>query len=138
VICEIETGKQKPWRFTLINICDALEIPANDRRRIFKHFNHEDADFNDPAIILRTIRVKEGITQDQLAKLAGTNRGTISNFEKGEVKNVELAARICDALEIGAEDKASILNYFHEDNEHQEPSDGVHAGMQGEPAHCTD
>jgi len=138
VICEIETGKQRPWRYTLVRICDELSMPDIDRASLFRHFKHEDVSgLNDPIIIVRSIRKKIGMTQDDLAARVGSNRGVISKFEKGELINLELAELICDALGIKGKKKSKILKSLHEDNEHQEPETGVHAGMPCEPAHDT-
>ncbi|MBT1166247.1 helix-turn-helix transcriptional regulator [Bifidobacterium simiarum] len=53
---------------------------------------------------LRELRLKRGLTQQQLADKSGSSRGNIANYENGiiDVSNMTLgtALKICDALRV--------------------------------------
>lgn len=53
---------------------------------------------------LRTLRLKKGLTQQQLAKEAGLGLNTISNYEKGKTypKNREVYATLANILGVTA------------------------------------
>lgn len=125
-ICDIETGKKRPWRNTLVVICDELELTAADRLKVFRHFGHEDVDMDDIFFALSRARVEMGLSQAELGTKIGASRGKVHNFEKGRGVSPELTVSICAALELSAEDTAAIMTHFDEDNEHKEPADGVH------------
>lgn len=130
-ICEIERGNKKPWRRTLVAICDELAINATDRNRIFRFYKHKDIEPGDVFYALSRIREGEGLTQQQLADITGYTRSQVFYFEKGR-GNAEMASVICDALKIPAEDKAAILEHFNENNGHQGFEDELHAEGAGE------
>jgi transcriptional regulator with XRE-family HTH domain len=54
---------------------------------------------------IRTIRAKKGITQDQLAELAGLNRVHLYRLENGrQSMTLNTLKIIADALEVGVRD----------------------------------
>lgn len=57
---------------------------------------------------IRELRVKKGLTQTQLAELAGTGQNRISQYESGDmpVENMTIgqAKKIADALDVKIED----------------------------------
>lgn len=54
---------------------------------------------------IRELRIKKGLSQTQLAKMAGTTQNTISSIETGQYSaSAYNAALICRALECEFED----------------------------------
>lgn len=49
---------------------------------------------------LREIRVKRGLTQEELAKLAYVSQSSICYIEKGKMPRMDTLQKICEALEI--------------------------------------
>ena len=73
---------------------------------------------SDPAIVveigkfIQQMRLNRNLTQEQLAKMSGVNRVTISRFEGGQASTLLTLVQILRALE-----KLDILNTFHEEAE---------------------
>ena len=54
---------------------------------------------------LRSFRVKEGLTQKELAKRIGVDRTTISKYEAGDrMPDVEKAFRLAECLKVSIDD----------------------------------
>ncbi|MDU7535870.1 MAG: helix-turn-helix transcriptional regulator [Peptostreptococcaceae bacterium] len=49
---------------------------------------------------LREIRVKRGLTQEELAKAAYVSQSSICYIEKGKMPRMDTLQKICEALEI--------------------------------------
>lgn len=73
---------------------------------------------SDPNIVkelgnkLKQIRLKKNITQDELAKISGLNRATISQFENGRAATLLTLVQVLRAL-----NKLELLNIFSEETE---------------------
>ncbi len=73
---------------------------------------------SDPDIVkqlgekLKLIRLKKNITQDELAKLSGLNRATISQLENGRAATLLTLVQVLRAL-----NKLDVLNTFSEETE---------------------
>lgn len=73
---------------------------------------------SDPHIVkeignkLKQMRLKKNITQDELAKLSGLNRATISQLENGRAATLLTFVQVLRAL-----NKLDVLNIFSEETE---------------------
>lgn len=65
---------------------------------------------------LRTLRLKAGLTQEELGKRTGTSRGRIADYETGRYSldnmTLETAKRLCKALRV-----RNPLKFYEADDE---------------------
>lgn len=60
---------------------------------------------------IRKNRKRKGLTQDQLANMAGTTKAAISRYEKGQrIPNIYIFSRIITCLKIGADQIIPLLS----------------------------
>lgn len=73
---------------------------------------------SDPEVVkeigkkLKQMRLKKNVTQDELAKLSGLNRATISQLENGRAATLLTLVQVLRAL-----NKLDLLNIFSEESE---------------------
>jgi tetratricopeptide (TPR) repeat protein/DNA-binding XRE family transcriptional regulator len=68
------------------------------------------------AELLRQFRVREGMSQQQLANTLGVHRNTIGAWERGDYlpETTELIYKLAEALSLNAKDTESLLEATHE------------------------
>lgn len=119
-LCEIENGNQRPSRPTLIMLCDALNLPRNERQRIFRFFEHKpESDTDRLALHLRKLRLQAGYSQIEMAEKIGTTRASIGRAEAGRLAARYLSDRIYNHFNVAEEERIRI----DEDYQYQTPED---------------
>lgn len=66
----------------------------------------------DLSVILKKLREKKGITQQELVKLSGVGQGTIGDIERGKIKKSRLDTleKIAKALKLDEEEREELFS----------------------------
>lgn len=63
------------------------------------------------SIVLKKLREKKGITQQELVKISGVGQGTIGDIERGKIKKSKIATleKIAKALKLSEEERKELF-----------------------------